>query len=317
MDKNKIASALNDWWYYNVELMPSVVTKGIYTPETPMLPRMMMRNCHLRDMDCLDVGSMEGIIPILMARQGAKSILATDAIPHCEEKMRLLREVYGVEFDFREIGLLYDLSAKLQDFGGFDFINLSGVLYHVFSPMHVLAGIRPLLKKNGLMIISTNVLNQNSHTLEFNKAGALQQEINTFWYHSIPMLEELVRFFKLIPIDFLYVPHSSIHEYSYVPGKDSGFMSVVCRAVDDTEVAAQDPWAAQARRASWEYLGLCNERMLTAQPESAITYGGDETLKADNSLGLNLMECMKNPRHTVHTVSNPQDAHTLLLEHMS
>ena len=317
MDKNRITSVANDWWYYSVELMAGMVTKGIYTPETPMLPRIMMRNCHLRDMDCLDIGSMEGLIPVLMARQGAKSVLATDAIPHCEEKMRVLREAYGVEFDFREVGLLYDLSTKLQDCGGFDFINLSGVLYHVFSPMHVLAGIRPLLKKNGLMVISTNVLNQNSCTLEFNKAGALQQEMNTFWYHSIPMLEELMRFFKLIPIDFLYVPHSSIHEYSYVPGKDSGFMSVVCRAAEDAEAEILDPWAAQARKASWEYMGLCNERMLATQPRSTITYGGDDALKADNHVGLSLIERMDDPRHIVHTVSNPQDAHTLLLEHMS
>ena len=317
MDQRIIEAINREWWYYNVELMPGMITNGIYTQETPMLPRMMMRNCHLSGMDCLDIGSMEGIIPILMARQGAKSVMATDAISHCSAKMDVLRQIYEVDFNFREIGLLYDLSSKLQDCGGFDLINLSGVLYHVFSPMHVLAGIRPLLRKNGLMIVSTNVLNQNSHVLEFNKSGALQQEINTFWYHSIPMLEELLRFFKLTPIDFLYVPHSSIHEYSYVPGKDSGFMSVVCRAAESTEIDSRDPWAAQARMASWEYLGLCNEKMLNAQPQSAITYGGIPDLKADNHLGLSLMDRMNDPGRIVHTVSEPKDAHTLLLEHLS
>ena len=312
-----ISSVLNDWWYYSVELAPGVVTKGMDTPQTPMLPRMMVRNCNLQGMECLDIGSMEGLIPAMMARKGAKRVLATDALPHCEKKMNVLRQIYNVNFDFREIGLLYDLSHKLQDCGGFDFINLSGVLYHVFSPMHVLAGIRPLLKKNGLMVISTNVLNREGCTLEFNKAGYLQQESNTFWYHSVPMLEELIRFFNLVPIDFLFCPHSPVNPYNYVPGLDSGYMSVVCRAVEGPEVESRDPWAARARAASWEYLSLCNGRMLASQSTSTITYDGDGALKADNTEGLRLLDRIGDPGRVVASVSDPKNSQFLHLSDMS
>lgn len=318
MNNNElVASVLNDWWYYSVELAPGIITKGMDAPEGPMLPRMMVRNCNLQGMECLDIGSMEGLIPAMMVRKGAKSVLATDALPHCEKKMNVLRKVYNVDFDFQEIGLLYDLSTKLQDHGGFDFINLSGVLYHVFSPMHVLAGIRPLLKKNGLIVISTNVLNREGHTLEFNKAGRLQQEANTFWYHSVPMLEELIRFFKLVPIDFLFSPHTPVNPYAYVPGLESGYMSVVCRAVEGPEIENRDPWAARARMASWEYLSLCNGAMMAAQPTSAITYDGDEALKADDTTGLHLMDHINDPRRIVATVSDPKNSQFLHLSDMS
>lgn len=318
MENNElVASVLNDWWYYSVELAPGVISKGMDTPQTPMLPRMMLRNCNLRDMECLDIGSMEGLIPALMVRKGAKKVLATDALPHCQKKMDVLRKVYDVDFDFREIGLLYDLSTKLKDRGGFDFINLSGVLYHVFSPMHVLAGIRPLLKKNGLMVISTNVVNKEGFSLEFNTRGSLQRETNTFWYHTVPMLEELIRFFKMVPIDFLFCPHTEVNPYNYVPGLNSGYMSVVCRAVDDPEVENSDVWASRARAASWEFLSLCNGQMMNSQPTSSITYEGKEDLKADDIRGLRLMDCINDPRRIVPTVSESKNSQTLLLSDMS
>jgi len=79
------------WWYYSVELMPGLVTKGQYPDSFPMLPRIVLRNCDLRGTSCLDLGSMEGLVPVLMCRQGAKTVLATDAIDHCREKMAALR----------------------------------------------------------------------------------------------------------------------------------------------------------------------------------------------------------------------------------
>jgi 2-polyprenyl-3-methyl-5-hydroxy-6-metoxy-1,4-benzoquinol methylase len=128
MQEDLIASVANDWWYYNVELKPGLITKGTHLPRVPMMPRMLLRNANLQDMDCLDIGSMEGLIPALMVRQGAKRVVASDALPHCEKKMNVVKDIYGVDFDFRQIGLLYDLSAKLKAEGGFDLINLSGVL---------------------------------------------------------------------------------------------------------------------------------------------------------------------------------------------
>ncbi len=311
MHDDLITSIANEWWYYNIELAPGLITKGTHLPRVPMMPRMLLRNASLRGMDCLDIGSMEGLIPTLMARQGARRVVASDALPHCEKKMQVVKGIYGVDFDFRQIGLLYDLSTKLKEEGGFDLINLSGVLYHVFSPMHVLAGIRPLLKKNGLMIVSTNVMNRSGHTLEFNARGHLQTETNTFWYHSVPMLEYLIRYFKLVPIDCLYSPHSEVNPANFAPGVNSGYMSVMCRAVDEPEVQDEDRWAAASRAASWEFLSLCNGPMLSGQPRSTITYAGE--LAGSAPPGLDLMLAIDDPARIVHSAGRSQDAHTLRL----
>lgn len=53
------------WWYYSVELLPGLITKTT-------LPRILLRNCDLRGMACLDLDSMEGLLPVVMCRQGPK-----------------------------------------------------------------------------------------------------------------------------------------------------------------------------------------------------------------------------------------------------
>jgi hypothetical protein len=152
------------------------------------------------------------------------------------------------------------------------------VLYHVFSPLHVLAGLRPLLKKNGLMIISTNVINRDDFSMEFNNSGKLQTEVNTFWYLSIRMFDYMLRYFQLVPIDCLYYKHQPKDTIRYARDFDAGYLSVVCRAVNDRGTAFNDKWLSESVARSWEYL-LCNQKMIEAQAPSNIGYsGGNEPI---------------------------------------
>jgi 2-polyprenyl-3-methyl-5-hydroxy-6-metoxy-1,4-benzoquinol methylase len=304
------------WWYYSVELLPGLITKGQYPDSFPMLPRILLRNCDLRGTTFLDLGSMEGLMPVLMCRQGAKTVLATDAINHCREKMAALRYYYKANFKFQQIGLMYDLGNKLRKSGGpsFDVINLSGVLYHVFSPLMVLAGVRALLKRNGLMIVSTNVVIDNAFVMQFNNAGRLQEEINTFWYMSVPTLDYLLRYLKLAPIDCLYIPHRDIKSsVRYVTDVESGYLSVVCRAKDDLLPSREDDWMRKSAQQSWEYAGLidwdfCSRQALTQVPYSAST---EKDLLRDDTGTIDLLRAL--PSKTIHQAERSSDAHVLRL----
>jgi len=280
MSREQLEQAAKAWWYYTVELAPGLIAPGSYPTDFPYMPRMLMRNAHLHGQDCLDLGTMEGVIPVLMHRKGAKRIVAADAVPHCADKMALLQSVYGASWDFREIGLMYELSQKLAADGMFDYVNLSGVLYHVFSPMHTLASARPLVKKNGLFMLSTNVVNEQSDLMHFNTAGKLQTEPNTFWYPSIPLLEYMLRYFNFAPIDCLYSRHPS-NSPLHVAGKECGFISIVCRAVDPgTALPPGDSWGRHSMLGSWEYVGLSKQNHDPALPPSTIGYDLPESLQA-------------------------------------
>jgi len=308
------------WWYYSVELLPGLITKGQYPDSFPMLPRILLRNCHLHGTTCLDLGSMEGLMPILMCRRGAKAVLATDAIDHCREKMAALRYYYKASFEFQQVGLMYDLNNKLRKSGrsSFDIINLSGLLYHVFSPLMLLAAIRPLLKRNGLLIASTNVVVDDSFTMQFNNAGRLQEEVNTFWYLSVGALDYVLRYLKLAPIDCLYISHRDIKSsVRYVTDVESGYLSVVCRAKDDPIASREDTWMLKSAQHSWEYAGLvdwdsCNQQAVTQVPYSATI---ERNLLRDDTGTIDLLRAL--PVRVIGEAQRSSDAHVLHLADIS
>lgn len=305
---------LSQWWYYGVELLEGVEARGIYPADFPMLPRLLMRNCGLQGTECLDLGSMEGLMPALMCRGGANRVVATDAIAHCREKIAAVQHYYKVRFEFREVGLMYDLHQKLPG-QGFDLINCSGLLYHVVSPMHVLLGCRPLLKRNGLMIVSTNVVLADRCLMEFNDAGRLQVEANTFWYLSVKYLDYLLRFLRLQPVDCLFYPHEMIHsEVRYVTDVPSGYLSVVCRATDAPLASESDQWMGNATSQSWEMRDLTDWDRIDRQPLSPIRYGKDPDLASFSSgdKGIDLHAAVLAATRPP-VVSSPADTHKLRL----
>jgi 2-polyprenyl-3-methyl-5-hydroxy-6-metoxy-1,4-benzoquinol methylase len=304
------------WWYYSIELLPGVVTKGQYETNFPMLPRMMLRNCEVEGHECLDVGSMEGLIPVLMARRGARRVLATDAISHCVEKLAAVQHYHRVTFEYRDVGLMYELHKKVTG-QSFDLINCSGLLYHVASPIHVLAGLRSLLKRNGLLIVSTNVVHSDAYVMEFNNAGRLQDEINTFWYISVPLLDYILRYLRLAPLDCVYLPHRHIDSHiRYRSNIDSAYMSLVCRAVDAPLPSADDRWMNKSACESWESVGLVDWDRAMNNPPTRIGYQHQSQRQLRSDTGsLDLWTAVRQDP-PVGMTDAETDTHTLRLAHL-
>jgi hypothetical protein len=259
-----------------------------------MLPRIMLSRCSLAGSECLDVGTMEGLMSVLMKRGGADRVVAVDALDHCQGKLAAVKRAYGVSFDYRSVGLMYGLDEKLPD-EGFDLVNLSGLLYHVLSPAHVLCGIRPLLKRDGLLIVATNVVADDGFFMEFNDGGRLQTEGNLFWYLSVPLFDYLLRYLRLAPVDCVYSAHSDIDWGDYTIDKPTGYLAVACRAVDTPLPTAEDAWMSHSMHASWEYLNLCDWSRAERQPSSSIGYAADTDpglLRPDTGT-VNLLEAIR------------------------
>ncbi len=307
------------YWYYEAELLPGVFAKGMHPRDLPMLPRLMLRNCDPAGKSVLEIGPMEGLIPVLMKRRGAERVLAVDAIDGCAEKMEALKHYYQVDFEFKVVGLMYDLSRKLPG-EAFDIINCSGLLYHVFSPLNVLAGLRPLLKRNGLLVVSTGVIRDPGYFMEFNNAGRIQDESNTFWYMSVPLLDYMLRSLALAPIDACFLWHSSLSQphVRLKFDKPSGYISLVCRAVDDVLPVEGDDWMKRAAEHSWEHRGLCDWQLAKNQPLSTVHYQHREERGGwrDDTGTLDLWKAAQSMPDFSST-SNLEDSHTLRLSDWS
>ena len=292
----------NDWWYYSAEIEPGRIMRGIYPDTLPMLPRMLLRDIDVKGMECLDCGAMEGLIPLLMAKRGATRVEAVDSGMHCLAKMRRLNEAHGMRYGFSVRQTAYDFDEHYA--GGFDLVNLSGLLYHVVSPLMVLLGIRPLLKRNGLMIVSTNIIIDVGMYEEFNAHGRMQREVNTFFYPTIGLLDYWLRMLRLKPIHSMFMPHEAVADVSlgnlpmkYVFDKKSGYVSILCQATDSSEA---DVWAQTMISNSIESQRLCDWKRVDAQQVSSINYTGPR-------------DAMK----IVTKAETTQDSHLLLLWDMS
>jgi SAM-dependent methyltransferase len=179
---------------------------------------------------------------------------------------------------------MYALTDELGG-EGFDLINCSGLLYHVFSPLMVLAGARGALKRDGLMIVSTNVTLNREPVAAFNAKGRFQYEACTYWYWSTGLLDYLLRYLRLAPIDCIFQAHENVVGPGWrIRTGDAGYVAVLCRAVDQVVPSADDAWMAMDAGTAWEYDWVPDWERADAQPVSGITASGTGT-GARNDLG--------------------------------
>jgi 2-polyprenyl-3-methyl-5-hydroxy-6-metoxy-1,4-benzoquinol methylase len=216
---------LSQHWYYTLELKPGLYTRGDEHANV-ICTRELLARLSPAHLDICDIGTMEGIIPVLLKRRGARSVVALDAID-CTEKVRMVQLCTGQNFEYipgvslSRVKQVLTERARLSSYSpqwgqtqieqGFDVVILSGVLYHVFSPLHVIGLARTLLKQGGLLILETAASCQDRYAQNWVFRGdrwIYPSGTNT-WFLTLRLLDHLLRFMKLKPIDCV---HGPIHD---------------------------------------------------------------------------------------------------------
>lgn len=210
---------LSENWYYTMELKPGLFTRGAEYPAA-VLNRELLRRCTLAGREVCDVGTMEGMIPILAKRRGARSVVALDAID-LTERVRLVQQCYGESFEYyprislshakeflTERARLSRYWGQLRVQTGFDMVILTGVLYHVFSPLHLIGLARTFLRQGGLLILETAASCQDRYTQDwvFQGDGWIYPSGTNTWFITLRLLDHLLRLFRLKPIDCVHLP---------------------------------------------------------------------------------------------------------------
>lgn len=164
-------------------------------------------------------------------------------------------------------------------------MNLSGLLYHVYSPMHWIGSIRPLIRDGGLAIISTNVTFDETMTMHFNDKGGLQPNLTTYWYISVPLFDYMLRYFRLRPIRCEYVKYADGH----------GYMSVICRGEEAPIADPDDAWMAPSAFHSWDSVWYGGVDMVGRSEKSDIGFkdGKDIDERSGRSDRVDLMEFVR------------------------
>jgi hypothetical protein len=217
---------LSQHWYYSLELKPGLFTSGDEHSNVICTRELLARMAPL-GLDVGDIGTMEGMIPVLLKRRGARSVVALDAVDS-SEKVRLVQLCTGENFDYiprvslARIKEVLSERAKLSNYypdswgqrkiqTGFDVLVLSGVLYHTISPLHVIGLARTLLKQGGILILETAASCQDQYTQNWVFRGDkwIYPDGSNTWFPTLRLLDHFLRFMKFKPIDCV---HGGINE---------------------------------------------------------------------------------------------------------
>ena len=224
-------------WYYCLELQPGVFTPG-REHRNIILTRDLLRRISVEGCNCLDIGTMEGLVSILLLRRGAGNVTSYDRIDF-SEWIRFIEENLAISFNYTCGYSLNHLKTNLAATGlaPFDVVIFSGVLYHMFDPLAGLAIVRGLTRNGGLMLIETSAVftEKDECLMHFNNSGRFFPGTN-YWQISVSCLDYLLRTLRYELLDV------SFYKGAIRDGIRQGRIAVVCRAVNKPISSPGDEW---------------------------------------------------------------------------
>jgi SAM-dependent methyltransferase len=125
----------------------------------------------------LDVGCNAGYDSFLLSSLGALEVVGIEPNGFYYHAM-FLNAVYDVPgVRFMNLGW-EDLDARF--FGGFDFINCQGLIYHVKEPMLLLEKLASIMTSGATLLMETHVLSEASSQAQFIEGAFWGDE--TYWW---------------------------------------------------------------------------------------------------------------------------------------
>lgn len=307
LNHSELNKILPDWdkaaWYYSIELVPGVYTKGFGFNNIVPTQR-MLANIDLEGTTVLDIGAVEGAISLVMEKRGA-SVLAVDGTDN-GDKINLVKLARGAKFSYfpympldRFAEHLFEIqTAKnswptpILEIGpkentpyGFDIVLSSGVLYHVMHPLHHLMTYRKLCKLGGLVVIecAAAISDEVSFLHSMRPDGWLYQ--GGSWFVTTGSMDLFLRICFFEPLAFCYVQRETIH------GVDTCRFGVVARAVsqrgfDPERYSRYQEVTKSQLFTSLDFAGLQSAALLTGRASKPVEFKSDGLIPATDGIAV-------------------------------
>jgi 2-polyprenyl-3-methyl-5-hydroxy-6-metoxy-1,4-benzoquinol methylase len=196
-DIEEASKLLKETWYYRVQFTDDTWTEAQHF-DSVALTRTLLSRIDLKDATVLDLGTMEGMIPILSHAAGAKRVTAYDRLTGYRQRVAFLQKLYRREFEYINGMSLAEFQTSRDTM--FDVVVFSGVLYHMFDPFSGLARAASLARPGGIFILETSAVVYDDCALHFNKAGRYYPG-TTFFQPTPDALDNFLRFYGLSALD--------------------------------------------------------------------------------------------------------------------
>lgn len=204
MTPEEIKSKLDDYrWYHAIQFAEGVVSPGRFASHIPpnytLFPVFkFLEHIDLTGIDCIDIGTTDGLASFIIKSEGASLVVATDRGDR--DEFRFSREALNLDVEYFPATTLDggDLLRKLQASGQptkYDLVVLSGVIYHSYDPLLVMMHARKLLKHNGLFIVESVIASGEEDAMFMNwEIDNPVREPNSYFLPTLKALGGLLRF---------------------------------------------------------------------------------------------------------------------------
>lgn len=199
-------SLLSSSWYYKIEIEKGVFTNGL-EHQNVALTRKLLRNIQVQNKACIDIGTQEAVVPILLKKSGANMVVGYDRYD-LSPKIKMLSKIYQVDFEYIGGIQLQELPNRLdQTTAGrfFDLVVFSGILYHMINPLGLMALVRGLCKVGGLFLIETVAQQHPKELLIFNARGETYGPHSNYFVPTTAWLDYTLRMLGLLPLEAVYL----------------------------------------------------------------------------------------------------------------
>ena len=183
-------------WFHALRFPDGSETPGRFDADVPpnytLLGALaLLPHLDLAGADCMDIGTMDGLLAFALARAGAGRVVATDIAPR--PTFARARAAWAPEIEYRTPFLISDMAEA--ETPSWDLIACCGVLYHVFDPLPMLVTLRRNLRLGGWLLLETQYLHREGRAhLSFAPSERTQSTIpaNTFFRPSLSAVYGLV-----------------------------------------------------------------------------------------------------------------------------
>lgn len=152
----------------------------------------LLQSIDVAGMRCLEVGPAHGLISIGLAMRGA-NVTAIDIGGKKPPQIKLAEEFFDVLIEYKPGVALADTTLEFAP-ATFDLIVCAGVMYHLLNPSDVFIRLRPLLKRNGLLLMeSAHAAKVKEPVLVLNTEVGMFAEPTTYFLPSASAIQGLAR----------------------------------------------------------------------------------------------------------------------------
>jgi SAM-dependent methyltransferase len=186
-------------WFHSIDLGDGDVTPGRFSRNVPPNYTLfgffdLVTQIDLSQARCYDLGTMDGLGAFVLKGLGAPHVVACDLGPR--PSFRFARQRLGLEVDYVTPAMAQDLPAMVGTDKA-DFLLMAGVLYHVFDPLTVLLACRQALRREGLLVVETHHLpNESAPVMRLNPADVPRPRVDlphTYWLPSKSAVHTMLR----------------------------------------------------------------------------------------------------------------------------